>query len=121
MLESCGSVEEAIAFYGSHKEPGFSVATMLVADRDGNVAVFGMKDGRLHVLKGKGCGIWGWRGAAASELILLNSSPVITNAARVLNGAKSQGKYGTNTRTFLTYEPVKSSSSTFQEQLQGPH
>lgn len=95
MLESCGSIEEAIAFYGSHKEPGFAHATMLVADRSGSFAVFGAKGGRLHVLKGKGCAIWGWQGAKAAKLVSLNSSPVVTNAAKILDGARSEGDYGT--------------------------
>lgn len=32
MLESCATVEEAIAFYTSHWEPAFRVAEVLVAD-----------------------------------------------------------------------------------------
>ena len=35
MLESCASVEEAIAFFQSHWEPSFSYAKILIADSTG--------------------------------------------------------------------------------------
>ncbi len=95
MLESCRSVEEAIAFYQSHEEPTFSYATILVADRYSAFAVIGAKGGRLHVVKGKGCAAWGWNGEIASKLISVNSAVVITNAAKILDAARSQGDYAT--------------------------
>lgn len=95
MLESCGSVDEAIAFYGSHKEPTFSYATFMVADRSGAFALFGAKAGRLHVVKGKGCAAWGWNGGIASKLIGQDPTPAITNAANILDTARSRDEYPT--------------------------
>lgn len=95
MLESCGDVEQAIAFYQSHKEPTFSYATIMVVDRSGALAVIGSKSGRLHVVRGKGCAAWGWNGGIASTLISQNSAPVISNAAKILDMARSQGEYAT--------------------------
>lgn len=95
MLESCGDVEEAIAFYGSHQEPTFSYAAMMVADRSGAFAVIGFKSGRLHVVRGKGCGVWGWNAGVADTLISQNSTPVLTNAAMILDKARSHDEYAT--------------------------
>lgn len=95
MLESCGSVDEAIAFYENHKEPTFSYATIMVADRSGAFAVLGAKDGRLHVLKGEGSAAWGWHGSIASKQISQNPTPVVTNAANILDAARSQDEYAT--------------------------
>lgn len=94
MLESCADVDEAIAFWSHLKMPFFN-ATLMVADRSGAVAVIGFKSGSLHVVRGKGCGAWGWNGEVASKLINQNSVPVITNAAMILDRSRSQGEYAT--------------------------
>lgn len=95
MLESCASVDEAIAFYQSHKEPTFSYATIMLADRNGALAVIGAKGGRLHVVRGKGCAAWGWNGGIASQMISQNATPAVTNAAQILKAARSVGEYAT--------------------------
>jgi hypothetical protein len=95
MLESCGSVEEAIAFYQGHKEPTFSYATIMLADRSGAFAVIGTRDGRLHVLRGDGCTAWGWNGPIASRLISRDPTPTVTNAASILDAARSRDDYPT--------------------------
>src|SRR5690606_14963206 len=47
MLETCATVEEAIAFYRAHAEPGFAQADILIADRTGASVVIGARDGTL--------------------------------------------------------------------------
>jgi hypothetical protein len=95
MLESCGSVNEAIAFYENNKEPTFSYATIMVADRSDGFAVLGAKGGRLNVLKGKGCAAWGWNGGIASKLISQDPTPVVANAVNILDAARSRDEYAT--------------------------
>ena len=95
MLESCGSVDEAVSFYQSHGEPTFSYATIVVADRTGAIAVIGNKAGRLHFSKGAGPAAWGWNGGLAAELIAQDSTPVIPNAAAILDAARSRDEYAT--------------------------
>ncbi len=94
MLESCEDVEATIAFWSHLKVPFFN-GTFMVADRSGALAVIGFKSGRLHVVRGKGCGAWGWNGEVASKLISQNSAPFMTNAAMILDKARSQGDYAT--------------------------
>ena len=53
MMESCATVEEAIAFYKTHREPGFRRAKILVADRTGASVMIGAKDGKLQVEKAR--------------------------------------------------------------------
>jgi penicillin V acylase-like amidase (Ntn superfamily) len=60
MLESCGTVEEAVAFFNTYWEPSFSYAKILVADRSGRSAVIGAKDNRLEISllnKSRGFGV----------------------------------------------------------------
>ncbi|MBD0295806.1 MAG: hypothetical protein ICV84_11505, partial [Flavisolibacter sp.] len=47
MLESCATVAEAIAFYQKYQEPGFSYASIMVADKTGASVVIGARDGKL--------------------------------------------------------------------------
>src|SRR5512133_2438085 len=47
LLETCATVEEAIAFLRGHRELGFYTARILVADRSGASAIMGARDGRL--------------------------------------------------------------------------
>ena len=45
MLETCASVQEAIAFYQQNSEPSFSRARILIADKTGASVIVGAKDG----------------------------------------------------------------------------
>ncbi len=47
MLETCATVEEAIAFYRTHADPGFANADIFIADRSGASVVIGARDGWL--------------------------------------------------------------------------
>lgn len=95
MLESCSTVDEAVAFYRRFKEPTFSYATIIIADRSGAFAVLGTRRGLLHIVRGKGCAAWGWNGGIASNLISQNPTPTVTNAAVILKAAMSSGEYAT--------------------------
>jgi len=53
MLETCATVKDAIAFFRSHAEPGFSISRILAADRTGASVIIGAKDGQLQVEESK--------------------------------------------------------------------
>jgi hypothetical protein len=99
VLETCATVEEAIAFYQKHHEPCFSYGKMLVADRTGASAVIGAKGGRLHAetmnqARGLGLG-FGMRGDFATRMLTQEPEPTAANAAKVLRAARQEGKYAT--------------------------
>jgi hypothetical protein len=99
MLETCSTVEEAIAFYEKYQEPSFSYGKMLVADPSGASAVLGAKDGRLHAEKMKhsrGLGLgFGMRGDFAARMVAQEPEPTPANAAAILEAARQEGKYAT--------------------------
>src|SRR5215469_13561285 len=60
MLETCATVNDAINFYRTHREPSFSSGRILVADRSGASAVIGAKDGQLQVEQDNQCRGFGY-------------------------------------------------------------
>jgi len=95
MLETCASVEEAIAFFQSHWEPSFSYAKILVADRTGASVIIGAKDGQLQVEKMRQSRAFGYRGGLANEMLVQDSRPALANAAKILKAAVQEGQYAT--------------------------
>jgi len=99
LLETCSTVEEAIAFYDQYHEPAFSYGKMLVADRSGASAVVGAKAGRLDAQKlkrSRGLGLgFGMRGDFAAKMVAQEPEPTPANAAAILKAARQEGKYAT--------------------------
>lgn len=48
MLEQCKSVDEAIKFYQTHREPAFAKTTLVIADKSGASVIIGSKNGKLY-------------------------------------------------------------------------
>jgi hypothetical protein len=95
MLETCVTVNDAIAFFRSHDYPGFARAKMLVADRTGASAIIGARDGKLQVVPGKQC--WGFGyGKQTIELEVVTSpQPTIANGFKILRDCRQPGPYAT--------------------------
>jgi hypothetical protein len=95
MLESCATVEEAVAFYRRYWESSFSYAKILVADRTGASVVIGARDGRLHVDKADICRGFGSGGRTLDRL--LSEAPEISAAGgfRILKACIQLGTYAT--------------------------
>lgn len=95
MLQTCATVEEAIAFHHKYREPSFSYARILVADRTGASAVIGAKDGKLHVVRMKASRGFGYAGVTLDKL--LGESPRATPAdgARILQTCTQPGEFAT--------------------------
>jgi hypothetical protein len=95
MLETCATVDDAIAFYEAHNEPAFAGAKIFVADRTGASAIIGIKNGRLHVDKANECRAFGVRREVATKMLNNDPKPTLANAADILKGAIQRGLYGT--------------------------
>jgi hypothetical protein len=99
MLETCATVDQAIAFYEKHNEPGFGYGRMLVADASGASAVIGFKDGRLDPQKmnrSRGLGMgFGMRGDFATKRVAQEPEPTIANATDILKACRQEGKNAT--------------------------
>jgi hypothetical protein len=99
MLETCSTVDEAIAFYRKHHEPSFSYGKMLVADRAGASAVIGARGGRLHAettARPRGLGLgFGMRGDFAAKMLAAEPDPTPANAAAILKATRQEGRYAT--------------------------
>jgi penicillin V acylase-like amidase (Ntn superfamily) len=72
MLESCATLQEAIAFFQTHWEPSFSYAKILIASRTGESVIIGARDGRLSIETKKESRALGYRGQLAQDMLLQN-------------------------------------------------
>lgn len=95
MLESCATVEEAIAFFQTHWEPSFEYARILIADRTGASVIIGSKDGELDIQRAKDSRGFGYAGPVVEKLLTEDSTPTVGNAAKILQAARQQGLYAT--------------------------
>jgi hypothetical protein len=95
MLESCATVEEAIAFFQRHWEESFSYGQLLVADRTGKSVVLRAKDGKLHapiVKRSQGIGHrFGLRGNEGTHMLAKISTPTLPDAVRLLQETRQDG------------------------------
>jgi hypothetical protein len=93
MLERCSTVEEAVAFFRAYKEPGFSYASILVADHTGASAIIRAKDGQLEIQKQNCARGFGFGGRVLVSMLPQFGEPTLTNATAILSACR-QG-YGT--------------------------
>lgn len=95
MLESCATVEEAIAFCRKHPEPDFARAKILVADRTGASAIIGARDGKLKVEKASGNRGFGYGRQTLEEMLLTAPEPTAAHGATILRACVQKGQYAT--------------------------
>jgi hypothetical protein len=95
MLETCATIEEAIAFFERHWEESFSYGRLFVADCTGKSAILRAKDDNLHasiVTRSHAIGHrFGMRGDDATPLLAQISKPTLTDAARLLEFTRQEG------------------------------
>jgi hypothetical protein len=96
LLETCATVQEAIAFFRGHRELGFHTARILVADPTGASAIIGARKGKLQVEESNQCRGFG-HGASTLDAMLHSSSSKATVAGgeQILRACLQQGKYAT--------------------------
>ena len=95
MLESCATVEEAIAFYKKYWEAAFSYAKILIADRTGKSVIIGVKDGELEFNISKHSRGFGYGFIKNSNLIGEDTKPTLVNASLILQKSLQEGQYAT--------------------------
>jgi hypothetical protein len=99
MLETCATVEEAVAFYTQHWEESFAYGKLLVADRSGKSVLLGAKDGRLAtsvVTASQGIGNrFDLRGNDAAQMLAEVPTTSVPAAVRILQAALQEGPNAT--------------------------
>ena len=97
MVRRCASVEEATEFLLQYNEESFAYARMMIADRHGNSAILGWRDGNLDIQLNKGnIQAFGYKGNAVRKYFASNQSEKnIEFIAETLNIAHQEGKYPT--------------------------
>jgi len=95
MLETCTTVEEAIAFYREFLEPDFKRSRVLVADRTGASVVIGAREGRLHVSPLRESRGFGWGRVALERELAKVPEPTVANGAAILRACLQPGEGGT--------------------------
>ena len=95
MLETCATIADAIAFCEGHREPGFSSAKILVADRTGASVIIGAKDGKLQVEKEHQCRGFGYGGMTLKTLLAMYPEATVTNGFSILRNCRQKGQFAT--------------------------
>lgn len=92
MLETCTSVEEAIAFYRAHRETEFARATLLVADRSGASVLIGARAGELYFDRQERSRGFGYGGAVLRAQLAAPPPPTVTKGTEILRACRQQGE-----------------------------
>ena len=95
MLETCASVEDAIAFYQQYREPGFPRARILVADKTGASVIVGGVGGKLQVEKANQCRGFGYGRRTLDEMLAKSPEPTAASGAKILRACRQKGQYAT--------------------------
>lgn len=95
MLESCATVEDAIAFFQKHKESDFMRAKIFIADRNGMSVIIGVRDGKLRFERSERSRGFGYAFQTFGECFAKDSEITITNSASILHACLQNGKYST--------------------------
>lgn len=121
MLETCATVEDAVAYYREHREPAFSYAKILVADRTGTSVIIGAKDGRLHVEKANLCRGFGYGQRTLDEMLARNPEPTVASGANILRACVQNGQYATKYSNVFDLKSGDISLFLFPDQDDGVH
>jgi hypothetical protein len=95
MIETCATVEEAIAFYRTHRETSFSRAKILIADRTGASVIIGAKDGQLQFERAHQSRGFGYGGQILETMLPNHSEPTVANGVMILRACLQKGQYAT--------------------------
>ena len=95
MLETCATVNDAIAFYRSHREPEFRRAKILVADRTGASAIIGATNGQLQVEPDNRCRGFGFGHRVLDIALAMHPEPTVADGFKILRACRQTGQYAT--------------------------
>ncbi len=109
LLESCATVEEAVAFYGKYAEPGFAKARILVADKTGASAIIGVRGGKLYFDRSTQSRGFGYGGQTLIKMLATPPKPTVENGTTILQACKQDGM---NATKYSTVYDLRSSTIT---------
>jgi hypothetical protein len=95
MLETCATVDDAIRFYRTHREPLFRLAKILVADKTGASVIIGAKDGQLQAERGNRCRGFGFGHQTLDLALAQHPQPTVTNGFKILRDCRQPGQDAT--------------------------
>jgi hypothetical protein len=95
MLETSATVEDAIAFFQTHREPDFSRARILVADSTGASAIIRAKEGKLNVERANKSRGFGYCDPKLQEMLTKPPEPTVANGAAILRTCLQKGETAT--------------------------
>ncbi|MEO5959676.1 MAG: hypothetical protein ABIZ49_03770, partial [Opitutaceae bacterium] len=95
MLESCTTVDEAIAFYRKFLEPDFKRSRILIADRTGASVIMGSLNGQFHAVPLHRSRGYGWGRVALEKELAKSPEPTVANGAAILRACLQPGDGGT--------------------------
>ncbi len=95
MLETCSTVEEAIAFFRRYRDNGFAHARILVADRTGASVIIGASHGKLQVEPAHESRGFGAGRAALARHLPKRPEPAVATGFAILRDCRQDGPYAT--------------------------
>lgn len=95
MLESCATVEEAIAFYQRHNEASFRMARMLVADKSGASAVISARGGDIYAERAEGSRGFGYGGQRLEVALAKMPAARLADGFKILRSCNQGGEFPT--------------------------
>lgn len=95
MLESCATVEEAIAFYQKYQEPSFSHAKIMVADKTGASVIIGARNGHLYFDRSNQSRGFGYGEKILAPLLAKIPQPSLSSGLPILQACEQKGQYAT--------------------------
>lgn len=95
MLESCATVSEAIAFFKKFREPSFSYARIMIADKSGASVIIGARNGQLFFDTSNQSRGFGYGEKALNELLVKEPQPTIEAGLPILQACFQHGQYAT--------------------------
>lgn len=95
MLESCATIDEAIAFYRTHLEADFRRSRIMIADRTGASVIIGARDGKLHFDRQHRSRGFGWAQRQLTAELAKAPEPSLAACSAILRACVQPGDGGT--------------------------
>ncbi|HEX5218137.1 MAG TPA: hypothetical protein VFZ59_01100 [Verrucomicrobiae bacterium] len=95
MLETCATVEAAIAFYQTYREASFSRARILVADRTGASAIIGARNGVVYAERSNISRGFGYGNEPLQKALANNPAVTVADGLKILHACSQGGDGGT--------------------------
>lgn len=84
MLETCSNIDEAIEFYKTYREPSFSGATIIIADKTGASVIIGARNGELYFEKVLESRVLGWASSTFNKMYNDETTIDLNGGAEIL-------------------------------------